>query len=61
MGERIGEGSFGVVYGCVDGWKNDLAAKVLKQRAPYQQTREAAEAEFREADASSSPTRHIHL
>ena len=30
MGTRIGEGFFGVVYACSDGWDNDLAAKILK-------------------------------
>ena len=29
MGDQIGEGFFGVVYACFDGWENDLAAKVL--------------------------------
>ena len=28
MGVQIGEGFFGVVYACFDGWGNDLAAKV---------------------------------
>lgn len=32
VGEKIGEGHFGFVYGCVDMWKNNLAAKVLKPR-----------------------------
>jgi len=30
MGEKIGEGHFGLVYSCVDVWNNSLAAKVLK-------------------------------
>jgi hypothetical protein len=30
MGEKIGEGYFGVVYECWDGWDNELAAKILK-------------------------------
>jgi len=30
MGERIGEGAFGVVFECTDVWKNSLVAKVLK-------------------------------
>lgn len=30
MGNIIGEGFFGVVYACSDGWDNDLAAKILK-------------------------------
>lgn len=46
MGDKIGEGSFGIVYECSDGWRNNLAAKVLKQTAKYEQARQAAEAEF---------------
>jgi hypothetical protein len=26
MGSKIGEGSFGIVYECSDGWRNDLVA-----------------------------------
>ena len=48
IGERIGEGNFGVVYKCTDFWSNDLAAKVLKQ--PTDKSRmeieSAASAEF---------------
>jgi eukaryotic-like serine/threonine-protein kinase len=47
IGERIGEGNFGVVYDCTDVWGNDLAAKVLKPTGgTYQEVRTAAEAEF---------------
>jgi len=46
MGERIGEGAFGVVYACTDVWNNDLAAKVLKPTGTYEKVRTAAEAEF---------------
>jgi eukaryotic-like serine/threonine-protein kinase len=46
MGAKIGEGAFGIVYQCSDGWRNDLAAKVMKQRGIYEQARQAAEAEF---------------
>lgn len=46
MGEKIGEGSFGVVYECKDVWQNDLAAKVLKPIGSYEKVRIAAEAEF---------------
>jgi serine/threonine-protein kinase len=35
MGEHIGEGAFGVVFACTDGWGNDLAAKVLKPTRSY--------------------------
>jgi len=46
MGERIGEGSFGVVFSCTDVWRNDLAAKVLKPVAPYETLKAHAESEF---------------
>jgi hypothetical protein len=29
MGDKIGEGHFGLVYSCVDDWNNTLAAKVM--------------------------------
>lgn len=47
MGERLGEGYFGVVFGCSDGWNNDLAAKVLKATGTYESVRASAEAELR--------------
>jgi serine/threonine-protein kinase len=43
---KIGEGSFGVVYGCQDVWGNDLAAKVLKPNGSYEAVKAAANAEF---------------
>jgi eukaryotic-like serine/threonine-protein kinase len=46
MGGKIGEGHFGTVYSCVDVWKNDLAAKVMKPLAPYEKVRELTVAEF---------------
>lgn len=46
MGEKIGEGHFGLVYGCRDFWNNDLAAKVLKPLDPYEKVKSAAEAEL---------------
>src|SRR6266568_2434755 len=39
MGEKIGEGYFGMVFGCVDVWKNDLAAKVMKPMGPYERVK----------------------
>ncbi|MBI3610808.1 MAG: protein kinase [Nitrospirae bacterium] len=57
MGERIGEGSYGVVYSCVDGWANDLAAKVLKPTGPYEKVRASAEAEIQKLLA----LRHPHI
>ena len=46
MGEKIGEGYFGLVYSCVDVWNNQLAVKVLKGTAPYNVIIAAARAEF---------------
>lgn len=47
MGESIGEGSFGVVFACADGWGNDLAAKVLKPTRTYDEVQAAALGELR--------------
>jgi len=46
MGERIGEGSYGVLFACRDVWQNDLAAKVLKPIGTYESVKTMAEAEF---------------
>jgi serine/threonine protein kinase len=46
MGEQIGEGHFGVVYGCVDVWNNSLAAKVLKPLVPHDKLAASAFAEL---------------
>jgi len=45
MGEKIGEGYFGVVYSCKDVWNNDLAAKVLKPITTYEGVKASAIAE----------------
>lgn len=47
MGDKIGEGYFGLVFGCVDLWGNELAAKVMKPLGSYERVRESTEAEFR--------------
>ncbi len=46
MGEKLGEGHFGVVFGCEDVWGNSLAAKVLKPVGTYEKVRASATAEF---------------
>jgi serine/threonine protein kinase len=46
MGDKIGEGHFGLVYGCVDGWNNSLAAKVMKPLGPYEKVKESTVAEL---------------
>jgi serine/threonine protein kinase len=46
MGQKIGEGHFGFVYGCVDVWNNNLAAKVMKPLAPYEKVKESTVAEL---------------
>jgi serine/threonine protein kinase len=57
MGEKIGEGFFGLVYGCVDVWNNNLAVKVLKPHGPYEVIEAAAEAEI----AKLVLLRHPHI
>jgi len=47
MGELIGEGSFGLVFACTDGWGNNLAAKIMKPVGSYEHVRDAALAELR--------------
>lgn len=57
MGDRIGEGFFGLVYSCVDVWNNQLAVKVLKGRAPYDVIEAAATQEFQKVML----LRHPHI
>ncbi|HEV2387989.1 MAG TPA: protein kinase family protein [Candidatus Acidoferrales bacterium] len=45
MGPQIGEGSFGVVFECADGWNNELAVKVLKPLKSFEEVQAAAVAE----------------
>ncbi|HET9225509.1 MAG TPA: protein kinase family protein [Thermoanaerobaculia bacterium] len=47
MGESIGEGSFGLVFACTDGWRNDLAVKVMKPVRSYDEVQAATMAEVR--------------
>ncbi|HYL83005.1 MAG TPA: protein kinase family protein [Candidatus Angelobacter sp.] len=46
IGVPIGEGSFGIVYTCVDDWNNRLAAKVLKPTKPPPEIQAAPLAEM---------------
>ena len=46
MGEKIGEGNFGMVYSCVDRWDNALAAKVMKSKGSYEAVKKSTEAEL---------------
>jgi serine/threonine-protein kinase len=46
IGEKIGEGHFGIVYACKDVWQNELAAKVLKPLGTYETVRTLAESEL---------------
>lgn len=46
IGQRIGEGGFGIVYACQDVWNNALAVKVLKPTGTYEKVKENAEGEF---------------
>ncbi len=45
MGNKIGEGYFGVVYECWDGWDNELAAKILKPTRTHDELAASALAE----------------
>jgi serine/threonine protein kinase len=47
MGPFIGEGFFGIVFECSDGWDNDLAAKIFKPTRPYEALRELALTELK--------------
>src|SRR5713101_812031 len=42
IGNRIGEGSFGIVFECRDVWNNDLAVKVLKPIGTYEKVQAGA-------------------
>lgn len=44
--DKIGEGNFGVVYGCYDVWGNNLAVKVLKPKGTYQAIKSSCLKEF---------------
>lgn len=55
IGEKIGEGHFGVVYACKDVWLNDLAAKVFKPIGTYEKVRATAEAELRKLISLRNP------
>lgn len=55
MGVKIGEGGFGAVFACVDVWKNELAAKVLKPIATYEAVKARAEAEVAKLVALRHP------
>src|SRR6185437_15903727 len=46
MGAKIGEGNFGLVFGCRDVWENQLAAKVMKPLGPYETVKAATIAEL---------------
>jgi eukaryotic-like serine/threonine-protein kinase len=57
MGEKIGEGHFGLVFGCVDVWNNELAAKVMKPLGPYEKVKQSTEAELQKLQH----LRHPHV
>jgi len=46
IGDRIGEGSFGIVFKCTDVWDNNLALKVLKPQGTYDFVRQKAVSEL---------------
>lgn len=46
IGEKIGEGSFGLVYNCRDIWNNELAVKILKPLGTYEKIKNSAISEI---------------
>lgn len=46
IGDKIGEGNFGIVYSCKDVWENDLAVKVFKPISTYEKVKSSAAEEF---------------
>lgn len=46
IGEKIGQGNFGVVYDCIDSWGNNLVAKVLLPKKPYEEVKTGWQTEF---------------
>jgi eukaryotic-like serine/threonine-protein kinase len=61
IGNKIGEGAFGIVYHCTDVWSNELAVKVLKPRGSYEKVRDAAVSEFQKLLALRHPNvTYIH-
>lgn len=61
MGEMIGEGFFGVVYACFDGWGNDLAAKVLKPTRTHDELAASALAELQKLVTCDTLTSHTSM
>lgn len=57
MGEKIGEGHFGLVYSCFDVWNNSLAAKVMKPLGPPEAVKAATLAEIEKLQR----LRHPHI
>ena len=55
IGDKIGEGNFGQVFACSDGWDNDLAVKVLKPSGTYEEVRDRAMAEVQKLFALRHP------
>ena len=61
IGDKIGEGNFGIVYSCKDFWNNDLAAKVLKPTGTYEKVRASAEDELKNWLHCATPTLRMYL
>lgn len=55
IGEKIGEGHFGIVYACSDFWNNELAVKVLKPINTYEKVKANAVGEFQRLMALRHP------
>jgi serine/threonine protein kinase len=61
IGEKLGEGFFGLVFSCVDVWNNQLAVKVLKGTAPYHSHRSCGARRVWKVGASTPSVHHIRF
>jgi len=46
MGQKIGEGHFGIVFSAADVWGNQLAVKVMKPLGSYEKVKKSTQEEF---------------
>jgi serine/threonine protein kinase len=58
LGDEIGQGYFGKVFGCSDRWANELVAKILLPRG---RTYEQVEAEWKRELSNLLTLRHPHI
>jgi serine/threonine protein kinase len=61
MGNKIGEGFFGVVYECTDPWDNELAAKILKPTRTHDELAASAQAEVQKTALLKASSRYLRV